>query len=250
MKRWHERRSYSRNGILSDPHKVYQRMIGTYFFLSIKTHIKQQYRIIFRSLDVIYDSNAMQHPFNAIIPHHSVDSALDTSASPNLISGFRIPGSIYSASSSSGVGSGYSSVSGGSRHLEHLADYQKRDFLHTAENQLQSLMTTTPASNILVHSQPIPAHSQPPVIQHQTQHHPSYPFNNVRDLQSNANWMSHHDYQNMSFNTDSSRIQRNDETTSTTITDSRSSRYDLQRASRLYQTHDDVEPVKRFVCFD
>lgn len=191
----------------------------------------------------------MQHPFNAIIPHHSVDSALDTTASPNLMSGFRIPGSIYSASSSSGVGSGYSSVSGGSRHLEHLADYQKRDFLHTAENQLQSLMNTSPASsNILAHSQPLPQHSQPPVIQHQTQHNPSYSFNSTRDGQPTAGWMTHHDYQNMSFNADLPRKQRSDEATSTSTTDSRTSRnYDLERASRLYQTHEELEPVKRFV---
>lgn len=193
----------------------------------------------------------MQHPLNAIIPHHSVDSALDTTANPNLISNFRIPGSIYSASSSSGVGSGYSSVSGGSRHLEQFADYQKRDFLHTAENQLHSLMASSPASNILAHSQPLPQHSQPPLIQHYMQLPlPSFPFVGSKDGQPNANWMTHHDYQNMAFNTDAPRMQRSDEQTSTSTTDSRSSRnYDLEKASRLYQTNDEVEPVKRFVNF-
>lgn len=199
-----------------------------------------------RSLDVIYDPNAIQHPFNAIIPHHSVDSALDATANPNLMSGFRIPGSIYSASSSSGMGSGYSSVSGGSRHLEHLADYQKRDFLHTAENQLQSLMTNSPASNILALTQPLPQHSQPPVIQHQTPHHHSFPFSSGgRDVQANAGW-TNHDYQNMSFNADLPRMQRSEE--AVTSTDSRSMRnYDLERATRLYQTNDEVESVKRLV---
>lgn len=157
------------------------------------------------------------------------------------MSGFRVPGSIYSASSSSGVGSAYSSVSGGSRHMEQMADYQKRDLLYTAENQFQSLMTTLPPGHTL--SQPVPQHSQPPVIQHQTQHTTAYPFISSRDV--HAGYTTHHDYQNMSFNKDAARSQRNDE--ATTTTDSRTSRaYDLERATRLYQVKDEVEPVRRY----
>lgn len=186
----------------------------------------------------------MKQPFNVIIPHHSVDSALDnTTVSPNLMPGFRVPGSIYSASSSSGVGSGYSSVSGGSRQMEHMADYHKRELLHTAENQLHSLMTSSPAIFGHSHSQ----HTQPPLIQPPPHLHVAHPFNSARDVTTNMAWMPHHDYQNMSFNNDLPRMTRNEESSTTTMTDSRSSRtYDIERASRLYQT-DDVEPTKRFV---